>query len=68
MISAATIPPVRPTHSSVFWESVSVRSFKDIAAGCPCHWEMTFKRRRVSGWALARPLPGCLHHGKQAGR
>lgn len=66
MISAATIRPVRPAGmASVFWHETWVRSFKDIAVTCLCRWEMTFKGKRVSGWALARPAAACPHHGKQ---
>lgn len=69
MISSATIPGRRPAAGApAFWQAPAVRSFRDIAVTCPCHWEMTFKDRRPSGWALARPLPGCLHHGKQVAR
>jgi hypothetical protein len=69
VISAATIRPgLAARTSSVFWQAPAVRSFKDIAVTCPCHWAMTFAGRRVSGWVLSRPLPGCVHHGKQAAR
>ena len=69
MISAATIrPELAARVSSAFWQATEVRSFKDIAGTCPCHWAMTFKGKRVSGWVLARALPGCPHHGKRVAR
>lgn len=47
---------------------VGRRSFRDIPRTCPCDWAMTFDRQRPSGWVLARPWPGCRHHGEQVGR
>lgn len=44
-----------------------VRSFRDIPVSCPCDWAMTFWKQRPSGWELARPWPGCVHHGKRSG-
>jgi hypothetical protein len=61
---ALTHPPVTvpPPERTVPPPSVTVRSFKDIPATCPCGWRMTFGNRRPSGWALAEVKPGCLHH------
>jgi len=50
----------RPTVTAM--PAVTAKSFKDIAATCPCDWEMTFARRKPSGWKLARVKRGCLHH------
>lgn len=74
LAAPAPVPPVVPRQARPVkatrpvQPAVRVRSFRAIPATCTCDWRVTFERRRVSGWELARPAARCPNHGKQAPR
>ena len=50
---AATPAEALPAHPPVRWN-------RDISRACDCEWEITTgEDRRVAGWRVAVPRPGC---------
>jgi len=54
--------PQRRPQAVTASPAVTAGSFKDIPATCLCDWQMTFRRRRPSGWELAEIARDCPHH------